>query len=976
MKNRNHIFQKGGDKPFNVNPSTLNRFTDPRMEKHMNPIYGLVLCESGYVPNLYFLKKTELIDSFSKESRLIDSFSKYFAEKIGEDDAKISKLKESFSEYFAEKIGEDIIENGQKLSESEIIERSLLEHAHIINRTCTLEEGANVIKPTNKIMKMDEENKEEMVSESKKKKQEPKITLLDLGRYIAAKYVNKFVKPLFLGIHEKSGDIFITREYTKITKDEKDDIMKSVKFFNKFVKISDIDVFSFHMLLFCLWWKVNTNDRFNDYYKGIQDIFDIVNRHQDYFIKKYSSENIPLIIGRGDSASASASASDSAPSPSASASANKSFEHLVLDINRVEFKIYNQEQSLHFCEGTPSRRYPDCGETTVRNIINILCFNGTKFDIDLLTEKGAIKELKDYYTVFNNFELQSKTETSDIFGMQLNARDAWSKLINMYSQYNIQFGKICNKDTENEYGYDMQGGLTKDETKSNLLQMIQNLITGITDWSDLTNSNIEIVTPFVDETIGVGNIIIQTHSKLEFKVYLNPRHYYIELSKKTKRMSYDYLPKYHQDILNILYKDKITKINYININFTPEKLVSIFSNPKIPEMKFGIFELSFTDKYDDDTRRHMLIDPSSHFFANIADVCGNNERINKYEFLTMRDFEFVRKLPALRVLNLMQNNLKINISTIDLSPLEKIEEIGDFFLYHLENITEVNLKPLENVKTIGKYFLYSCKNANVIGFEHLKKLTTIGDYFLFKNEYLHTTNNTFITKNTPITVDLSNSPIVIIGNHFLSYCVYIKTVKLNPNSIITNIGDEFLSYCAGLKSVDLKCLENIATINHSFMKGCTNLVKVELPDKFTNVTKIERDFMSGAVNLKKIDLSCFSNVKKIGAHFLLASDITKADLSSLHELSEIDKDFMEQCRNLRVVIFSPNFNINKLHFNNEHLIPKLKQGNASVSEMATPSSECAAGSNNSKCTIMGGSKRRRTARKIKKNYRRATRRHK
>ena len=58
---RQNIFQRGGDKPLSVNANTINLFADPQMEKYMNPIYGLVLCESGFVPNLFHLKLSGII---------------------------------------------------------------------------------------------------------------------------------------------------------------------------------------------------------------------------------------------------------------------------------------------------------------------------------------------------------------------------------------------------------------------------------------------------------------------------------------------------------------------------------------------------------------------------------------------------------------------------------------------------------------------------------------------------------------------------------------------------------------------------------------------------------------------------------------------------------------------------------------------------------------------------------------------------
>jgi len=60
MRRRN-ILQRGGDKPFNPKAHRINRFTDPEMEIRMNPIYGLIMCEYGYISNLYYLDETNRI---------------------------------------------------------------------------------------------------------------------------------------------------------------------------------------------------------------------------------------------------------------------------------------------------------------------------------------------------------------------------------------------------------------------------------------------------------------------------------------------------------------------------------------------------------------------------------------------------------------------------------------------------------------------------------------------------------------------------------------------------------------------------------------------------------------------------------------------------------------------------------------------------------------------------------------------------
>ncbi len=61
---------KGGDKPFLTEEEIklINQFSDldiknyPDIELYLNPIYGLFLCYSDLIINLYFLTKDNLIN--------------------------------------------------------------------------------------------------------------------------------------------------------------------------------------------------------------------------------------------------------------------------------------------------------------------------------------------------------------------------------------------------------------------------------------------------------------------------------------------------------------------------------------------------------------------------------------------------------------------------------------------------------------------------------------------------------------------------------------------------------------------------------------------------------------------------------------------------------------------------------------------------------------------------------------------------
>ena len=50
--------QMGGDKAFITNINEINYFTDPIMEKFLNPIYGYIMCENGFIKNRYHLNHT------------------------------------------------------------------------------------------------------------------------------------------------------------------------------------------------------------------------------------------------------------------------------------------------------------------------------------------------------------------------------------------------------------------------------------------------------------------------------------------------------------------------------------------------------------------------------------------------------------------------------------------------------------------------------------------------------------------------------------------------------------------------------------------------------------------------------------------------------------------------------------------------------------------------------------------------------
>ena len=46
--------QIGGQKPLIKDPDRINLFDDAKMKQYLNPIYGIFLCSSGFIPNNFY----------------------------------------------------------------------------------------------------------------------------------------------------------------------------------------------------------------------------------------------------------------------------------------------------------------------------------------------------------------------------------------------------------------------------------------------------------------------------------------------------------------------------------------------------------------------------------------------------------------------------------------------------------------------------------------------------------------------------------------------------------------------------------------------------------------------------------------------------------------------------------------------------------------------------------------------------------
>ena len=72
----------------------------------------------------------------------------------------------------------------------------------------------------------------------------------------------------------------------------------------------------------------------------------------------------------------------------------------------------------------------------------------------LKEKETKLKELIEYYQIFNDFNSQSDNlNIQSIYKDKLNPRDAWSKLIITFANTNVEFVRSCNIDGKS-YGYE------------------------------------------------------------------------------------------------------------------------------------------------------------------------------------------------------------------------------------------------------------------------------------------------------------------------------------------------------------------------------------------------------------------------------------------------------------------------------------------------------------------------------------------
>ena len=777
----------GGDLPYIADINKINLFTEPEMEKLLNPIYGYIMYACGYIYNLYYLFNAKLIETDSPLSN----------------------------------------------------------KGRIINKMCKESDGT--IRPTNIIMK---------------------LKPIDFGRFIAIKYLNS--KHNFTNITKKGTEHIFTNKKKEYEQNMQQKLEEYIKNFDYYIKVyTEHNEEYFHLILYCFWWNCNDDNGIKQYYEGINEVIQIFNDNFD--LDKYEIININYVPDKYE------------------------FENLVFQLLKEDFIIYNQESAKNFCFSFHGE-YADCGETTSRNLINVLCYNGIQFDVKLLhkildSKNKKNPKLIEYYKKFNTFISQKSKSVTNIYENELNARDAWSYLIIKHAQEKIKFIKTCSDISGNTIRFEITSGMAEEGNKSNFLQLISNLI-GIEKWEDLKNDQITNIEYIEDNTInGIGNIQLYHETLGNIIIHCQQSHYYMEIKKEYKKIESDTLAFCDEQKNKINILKKIVDVNnYLKIDYSSELLEQHFNGTELSDnIKIWLLKLSMTKKYDDDLRRRLKVDVDTELFNTSLNLLNNSEHVNVYKF-ECKNFDFIKRLPNLKNLNI--NFTDKTITQIVLSDLPNITIIGENFMYDCTSLTEINLSGLTNLTTIREKFMSGCTSLIKINLSGLTNLTTIGNIFM-----------SFCTSLTEINLSgLTN--LTTIRANFMSNCISLTKINLSGLTNLTTIGEYFMYNCTSLTEIDLSGLTKLTTIRENFMSACTSLTKINLSG-LTNLTTIGENFMSACTSLTKINLSGLTKLTTIGEDFMSnCTSLTEIDLSGLTKLTTIGEDFMSNCTSLTEIDLS------------------------------------------------------------------------
>jgi hypothetical protein len=441
--------------------------------------------------------------------------------------------------------------------------------------------------------------------------------------------------------------------------------------FNFNINYNDInDNHIFHAILSIAWWTFNNKEGIKQYYNGLHEVFNneyVYDDIKNEFNKAYEKINANEFKENYDSLF------------------NLRNDHFndalyyIYNSNYGNLKLFNTEASYY-----KHKKFPNCGESSVRNFINIMMFayyGG--LNKDFLTNIGAKNNslVMQYYTVFDTIDKQSSTETYSIFDpiQKLSAKDAWNVVVSNleYVKY-IDFVEIDNK---NHY-YNIAGGLSYNKIP-NLLQVLQMIFSNDKlSWDTFTQMNNKtIIINNALDLYGIGSIEIITNMKYKWHFYQN-----------------------HYDIEKVITQNNNNlQINTMTLSENKKMYLHLFNDDQDDIFRINIPKMSKWYYFAKNKNNAIL-----HMIDMINSLDLNKKIYNIY-------FNFLNQIAT----NQEKKNIQINI--------EKLDKLNyDFEAYNLDitfsptSLTD-DSKTIKNIVSINNLIFPLNKNIEI--FENLQHLT-------------------------------------------------------------------------------------------------------------------------------------------------------------------------------------------------------------------------------------------------------------
>jgi len=317
----------------------------------------------------------------------------------------------------------------------------------------------------------------------------------------------------------------------------------------------------FHSVLAIIWWIANDKNGIKEYYHGLNEVLSLIgeppidippNFEEDVFIDEdYEYPDV-------------------------------SNYYLVLTIIfREILPLQNFETAVlsgRIC--VPKTNYPDCGETSLRNFVQIISHRKKIFDIEMLQRLGANPDIVSFFSVFNTVALQtSGTKSITIKGIyfdKINVRDAWGFLI--CDLPNVNYRKNCQDKDHKTVEFEINSGLN-DLEECNMLAIIKNLFSNINDWEDFN----DIIKPLrldirLDEE-GLGTIQIFDQKIHKYTWSFREGHFDLKSHKNPAehRINVEHFNPYQRLFININNPDlSISRgpHNFYHFDYSNEQLVT------------------------------------------------------------------------------------------------------------------------------------------------------------------------------------------------------------------------------------------------------------------------------------------------------------------------------------------------------------------------------------------------------------------